>query len=288
MTGVEMLQGALREAMLSKEKEFGEIAGSEVMEYGHSRGLNSDTHSPYQSVCHHAALADILSVAIRKPTEGPWSVPETLVTESYQWNSGALISPCGSFLRRFVLVSSWSSERENSEIHSWKTAGEIAAYKMPMQLIVANIGPHRDGKRHSYFTKGLVHPRSGRLRFKKKSQTTSSEFRESWSRIWRDDMDQFTTQQWLDAMVQDDVLSESLFVIEVPVPRESEIGRIRDLAAKKLEVIQSWTETPGQNLTTCFWPNPCPFLGVCKGNKWTEPSVKAGFLPLQQLALRGN
>jgi hypothetical protein len=283
MTGVEMLQEALRAAVLTDRSDYGDLAGETVMELAESRGLETPSHNLYDSACHHAALADLLANAIRKPKDGPWSVPETLVRKSYLWHSGALLDPRGEFLRRFVLASSWSPERMFGECNSWRSLGEVVQYRMPMQMIVIVLGPHRDGKRHSPFTKGLLHPRSHKLRFRKKSQSTSSEFKETWDRVWREDRAEILPHQWLDAMIQDDVLKEHLFVVDIPVPDESRCKELLEMAERKLKAIWSTLpSSPDRQLSGCFFPAQCQYVHCCHG-KWKEPSEKGGFIPLQHL-----
>jgi hypothetical protein len=107
---------------------------------------------------------------------------------------------------------------------------------MPMQMVVIILGPHRDGKRHSPFTKGLLHPRSHKLRFRKKSQSTSSEFKETWERVWREDRAEILPHQWLEAMIREDgVLKEHLFVVDIPVPDESRCKELLEMAERKLK-----------------------------------------------------
>jgi hypothetical protein len=277
-TQVQMIQSALRVAFLSDSEDYGEEAGSHVMDLAHERGLQDKTHSPYAAVTHAACLSDLLSTAIRGK-QAPWGVPETLDRETYQWESGALLDPSGAFLRRVILASSWSEERHFSEVNSWRSIGEVAHYGLPMQQVVAVLGPHRDGKRHSPFTKGLIHPRSGKLRFRKKSQSTSTDFKDSWDRIWREDRAEITNHEWLSAMESDDVLKEHLFTVEIPVPSASDIGRIREMAARKLERLREMTSEPEPNLSTCYLPQ-CPFV-ICCHQKQQPPSEKLGFVLLE-------
>lgn len=280
LTGVEMVQMALRAAFLSDREDYNELAGETVMELGSDRGMNTNSHQVYGSCQHHAVLSDLLSTAIRGK-QAPWGAPETLDGETYQWESGALLDPSGAFLRRVILASSWSEERHFAEVNSWRSIGEVAHYGLPMQQVVAVLGPHRDGKRHSPFTKGLIHPRSGKLRFRKKSQSTSTDFKDSWDRIWREDRAEITNHEWLSAMESDDVLKEHLFTVEIPVPSASDIGRIRDMAARKLERLREMTSEPEPNLSTCYLPQ-CPFV-ICCHQKQQSPSAKLGFLGIANL-----
>lgn len=281
MPDTALLQDALRTAMLTDRKDYGEAAGERVLELAEERGVETRSHQVYAAATSTACLADMLAVGIRQShKEAPWRVPETL---DGVWTPGTLISPCGAFLRRFVLASSWSDDRRLGEVNSWRTMGEIAHYEMPMQLVVAVIGPVRDGKRHSYFSKGLLHPKNHKLRFRKKSNSTSTDFKGTWEKVWREDHDEIATHEWLAAMAEDDVLRDCLFVIDVPVPEASKIGHIRELAKQKLERLQK-IDLPEPQLTGCWWPSLCSFVDICHSGKWSEPSEKAGFIPVRQLS----
>jgi hypothetical protein len=156
---------------------------------------------------------------------------------------------------------------------------------MPMQMIVAVLGPHRDGRRHCHFTKAMMHPRSHKIRFKKKSNTSTTEFKDTYQKIWREDHANISVHEWLEAMHSDGVLQESLFVVDVPVPGEVECQRLLDMAEKKMARLHrsEALNLPEPSLSACRWPNPCPFLNVCHGDKWKEPSRKAGFLEAESL-----
>src|SRR5208282_6924551 len=67
----EALSVALR-APVDAGKPFGETAGDTVMQLAADRGLDTQLHDLYAPVVHHAALADILVSAIRKPIDPPW------------------------------------------------------------------------------------------------------------------------------------------------------------------------------------------------------------------------
>src|SRR5512146_169108 len=175
MPDTALLQDALRTAMLTDRKDYGEAAGERVLELAETRGVETKSHQVYACATSTACLADMLAVGIRQShKEAPWRVPEAL---DGVWTPGCLISPDNAFLRRFVLASSWSDDRRLGEVNSWRTMGDIAHYEMPMQLVVAVVGPVRDGKRHSYFSKGLLHPKNGKLRFRKKSNHTSTDLK---------------------------------------------------------------------------------------------------------------
>jgi hypothetical protein len=206
------------------------------------------------------------------------------VRKSYLWHSGALLDPTGAFLRRFVLASSWSPERHvRGDVIPGGQLGKSSNIGCRCRWSSSSSGHIRDGKRHSPFTKGLLHPRSHKLRFRKKSQSTSSEFKETWDRVWREDRAEILPHQWLEAMIQDDVLKEHLFVVDIPVPDESRCKELLEMAERKLGTVwSSPPSTPDRQLSGCFFPAQCQYAHTCWG-KWKEPSEKAGFIPLQHL-----
>lgn len=256
-----MLQAAIAAAVTEAERtDFGEVAGEEIMQLAKDRGMQTNSHQIYDSAVHHSCLADITSSAIRKPGEEPWTRPEPLSTG---WTSGAFLDPSGTRLRRVVLASSWSDDRHYSEIRSWYSLGEVAAYEMPMQQVVLILGVQRDGRRHSPWTKGLLHPTNHKLRFRKVKHTTTEDFRDTWERIWREDRAEIDRMVWLQTMLDDDVLRDVCFKVEIPVPGKVELQRLRDMAARKLERLAGMTELPDQQLSTCDFPIPCVYQREC-------------------------
>src|ERR1700744_2226179 len=104
LDGTEMLQRAIAAGVMESERpDFGELAGEEVMSLAAERGLETKSHQVYASSVHHACLADILTSAIRKPSDALWSRPDPLTTG---WVSGAFLDPSGAYLRRIVLATS--------------------------------------------------------------------------------------------------------------------------------------------------------------------------------------
>jgi len=263
-----LLQEAVRRALLSTRADFGEQAGEELM--GLVRDIEIDTKYPqtmYDQAMSLACLADILSCALRKPTENPWRVPEPVEVGKYLWRSGALLAPSRQELRRIVLVSNWSDDRHYSECRSWLSFGEVCAYNLPMKIAVCVIGQKRDGYRHSHWTKAHAHPFNKNVRFRKKHKVAEG-FKETWSEVWRVDDDKFSTMEWLQAMHTDGVLEDVCFSVDLPVPEPAIRERILDLAVRKLDLIERTKELPEEQLTGCFWPVRCPFIGACmKGEK---------------------
>lgn len=267
---------AIRTAIVAETaQDWGELAGSEVLQLAEDRGLDTDTPRLYDSVCHHAAMADILVSSIRKPEDQPWLIPERV----QNWTSGCFLSPDGSTLRRIILASHWTDARHYAECRSWPTMGEIATYNLPMQLVVFIVGQQRDGRRSSPWVSGFLHPQNHQLRFRKKSRSTSEVFSDKWEKIYREDHGEISRETWLQAMLTDDVLPEVLFRVDVPIPDKLQLNRIRDLANRKMDRLYSIKEIPEANLSTCDFPTPCVFRGCCHVIPERKPSEKNGFIP---------
>lgn len=251
--------------------EYGMEAGETLYELGATRQIESKEHDIHAQVVHLASIADIVTTAIRKPTDAPWGVPEALD----RWESECFLSPDGSHLRKVIFVTSWSDDRHYSLCRSWSAMGEVCHYELPMQLVVVMLGKQQSGRFHSYWSHGLRHPVNKKLRFRKKVDIANA-FKSSWMECWREDHDEITTQEWLNAMISDDVIRDVLFKIDVAVPEKVSRQRIVDLANRKLDRIEKMKVLPDQSLSVCDWPVPCQFRRNCHGGE--EPSGRYGFL----------
>lgn len=275
----DLLALGIQAGLTTSRKDFGESAGEEIISIARDRELiQDDKADQYGSIINIASLADIVTIAIRKPTDDPWGLPKPVdMGDGVTWNSSAFLSPDGNFLRRVALVGSWSKDRHYSTCREWGTLGEIAVYNLPMQIVVVNIGSRHDGKYHSSWTKGFRHPINKGLRFKRRNFIGKG-FKESWSEVWREDYDQISTKEWLDGMINDEVLQDLCFRIDVPVLDEENQQRIIDLAKRKLKRIYLTEELPEQQLSTCSWPQPCIHRGHC----WNDepPSGRYGFVKI--------
>ncbi len=269
----EMLQAAIRAGIQSERKDFGECAGEECYALGTDPGLETAHYDVYSEVVHLACIADLVTTAIRKPTEGPWSVPGPVqLAGGALWTSGAYLDPSGSHLRRIVLASAWSDDRHYSECRSWFSMGEICAYGLPMQQVVIVLGQRRDGKRHSPWAKGVRHPMNKKLRFRKKNAIKAG-FKETWEPVWREDHDEITTLDWLQAMLDDGVLPDVCFTVNVDVPSAATRQHIVDLAARKLDELDKMKTLPDEQLTGCDWPRPCIFRTPCHAGREPQKGI---------------
>lgn len=252
--------------------DYGEVAGEEVYGLGADPGVDSQQYDLHSEVVHLACIADIATSAIRRPGGEPWK-PAPHVGD---WDSGCYLSPDGNHLRRFVLVTSWSEDRHYSLCRAWGSIGEVCMHGLPMQLVAVVLGQHREGKYHSFWTHGLRHPANKKLRFRKK-KNLNEPFKESWIEVWREDYNDISTEDWLQGMLEDDVLRDVCIRIDIPVPKPDARQRVIDLAHRKLESIFNTTQLPDQNLSTCDWPQPCDHRAHCHAGV-DDPSPHYGFV----------
>ena len=260
--GNQMLQRAIRAGLTSTRADFGEVAGEECYGFGVRPGLDTSHYDVHAEVCHLACLADIVTTAIRKTSDPPWEIPEPLES----WKPSCFLSPDGAHLRRVVLVSNWSDDRHYNECRSWQSLGAVCAYELPMQQAVIVLGQNRNGKRHSPWAKGLRHPRNKQLRFRKKNDV-SEPFKESWLPVWREDFDDISTHDWLEAMLKDGVLQDLCFSVEIPVPEKTARQNILDMARRKFDRLAAIQELPDPQFTNCNWPIPCIFRTPCHAGR---------------------
>jgi hypothetical protein len=274
-----MVSEALRTALTAPSGDYGEIAGSAVMQLAEDRGLDTESHKLYPSVIHHACMADLIATVVRKPSDPAWLIPDPV----QNWTSECFLSPDGQTLRRIMLASSWSDSRHYAECRSWRTLGEVAHYELPMSMIVAVIGPERDGLRRGAWTQGFLHPQNHTLRFRKKSRSVSEVFNDKWEHVYREDHAEISRETWLNAMLKDDVLGEVLFRVDIPIPPSPHLLRIRQMASRKLERLYALKEKPEANLSSCEWPVKCPFLRMCHTLPEVDPAEKYGFIRVAEL-----
>jgi hypothetical protein len=278
---VEMLNRAIKSGMTTTRQDFGQAAGEECFEMGSTCGLQTSKYSVHDQVVHLSFLSDLICTAVRKAAEPPWLLPEPVdLGKGPLWHSGAFLAPSGNFLRRVALVSSWNDDRHFSECRAWSSLGEVCAYSLPMQLVVAVIGQNKGGKRHSYWTRGLRHPANKTLRFRKKNDL-GTPFKSTYLETWREDHDEITTKEWLEGMLQDGVLTDVLLKVDIPVPTAEARQRIVDLATRRLEEIQNLDKLPEQQLSTCDWPKVCAHRNHCHAGE--EPSGRYGFVRVDSL-----
>jgi hypothetical protein len=266
----EVLRQAVATGLLSTDDDPGQAAGDEVMTLAAERGLDTKQFEVYGQALHLASLADIVTTVVRG-AEPPWARPADQMVNGLPWASNAFLEPSGVRLRRVVIVDRWDDNRRQAESHSYFSLGEIAAYQMPMSMTVIVTGQSRDGRHHGPWSKGYFHPRF-KLRIRKRS---GEGFDGNWVQIWREEHDELSRDKWIETMQSDGVFDDLKFDIEVPVPCEQIVSKIRKLIEKRLTVLSKMKETPLPSISQCDWPVPCMFRDVCWS--FSEPSEKNGF-----------
>lgn len=267
----EVLRRSIAEALTGEREDRGERAGELVMEYA-SQGLDVKTHQKYECAVHHACLADILTTYLA--SKGSYSRPEPKVGVNFTWGPYCLLR--GQELVRIALVDHWSDDREASEARSWWTLGEMAAFKMPMTIEVLLLGSSVNGRRHSAWSKGLLHPRNRQLRFKKRFQKGQA-FADSWLPVWREDHDEISREDWLKAMQEDDVFADLARRVHIEPLSAERVLDLRGMIERKTEKLYKINAVPDPNYSACDWPRPCAMRQVCFAAKPTTPEATGAY-----------
>lgn len=228
--------------------------------------------SQYSSAMNLAALADIVTTVLRSRLP-VLAHPEDRVGKTFTWTSSAYVDPSGVRLRRFLLVDRWSSDRELAESHNWYGLGESSIYELPLTTTVIMVGQFREGKFHSPFSKGFLHPVSRTLRIKKRD---GESFNKNWTSCWREEQDWLSRDKWIDTMRADHVLNDVVFDVDLDLPHPMMMDKVKRLAESKLKAIALTQELPEPRISQCDWPVPCEFRDCC----WSfrEPSERTGFI----------
>ena len=253
----ELVRRAMAIALTETERQDrGEVAGEALISLAAERGIDTPHQNVYDIGIHHAVLADLLVTHLGRTESLPWYPAPTLDG----WQSMCFIE--GTRLHRIVLVDHWTDERLSAEAHSWYTLGEMAKYELPMVLHVFVLGASKFGRRYSSWTKGVLHPNNRKLRFERKAKKSEG-FSESWIPIWREEHDEISREQWLDAMAADDQLDKLAIVKTIEPLKERRLVEIRSDMEAAQEEMASIVSTPRKRYSVCDWPVPCQFKRCC-------------------------
>jgi len=225
-----------------------------------SPGLDIEGHDVYAIAMHHAKLAGIVATALRSTTTAPW----TLFPATDTWESACYDMGDGK-PRRIVLVDRWSDSRKQEEIYSWRTMGEVCGLDQEIFVTAVTIGPSKDKRRHSAWTRGYRHPQNSTLRFK---LNNGKQFSSDWLSQWREDAG-VPTGDWLGKMTDDGCMVDMVHTMSVPVPTRKD-QYIAEMDRLSGEIVAK-REKPPMRLAGCFGFNPCPFVRVCHGSLPHEP-----------------
>ena len=277
-----MLYLAIEEALTQTERaDRGEVAGETVVTLCADRGIETNQSDKYHVGNHHAVLADIVTSHLASLPNAPWQRLEPVEASGVIWEPTAFLDASGRLVRP-ILVDGWDDERQQSELHSWHTLGNMAFYELPMTLEVVILGVSRNGRRHSSWSKGLLHPRNRKLRFQKQAATKDTTFAESWRKVWREDYASITREKWLEAMDDDRQFEELTRHLAVGLPGPERLEQLRDIIRLKAQprdrgTGQCASGIPLPSYSACDFPRPCPFRRCCLGPVEILPSESEGF-----------
>lgn len=267
----EALYEAIETGLTAESDAAWEVAEQTLYDLATTRGLDSNQTDVLAEAEHLSSLASFITYVLRP--DGPWKRPDPIpLPDGTIWTPGSFLDASETHLRRIVLCSRWDAYRMVEEEHDWRTL-EGSIYGVPMDLVVVVLGQERDGRRHGPLSKGWRHPVSKQLRFRKRD---GGDFDGNWEKIWRERED-FSKEQWLDALADDGVLSDVIQIHNVPVSERA--ADWKELAQAKLERIRKATQPPEESPSMCFSRiNPCPFRSACPRGE--EPSESLGFVPI--------
>lgn len=275
----EITRQALYRSLCAPEGDIGEVAGSAAMELCATVGLDlKETGHLYDIGLHHAAIADLVATWARKRIGSILGVPVDQKVGEQTWECSCLAAAELGRLVRIVLVDHFSDERTLAESRSWFTTGEVAVYDCPMDIYLVSLGASRGGKRHSAWSKGLLHPRNRQVRFKKQANKIEG-FKETWIPVWREEHQEISRESWLKAMELDGVLQDLTTSFTVDPLSPFRRAEALEVIARKADNLQKLSGLPDPSYSSCDWPRPCPFRSVCFAPARVTP---------QQLAFRSR
>jgi len=262
-----LLYLALEHALISDDPE--QAAKDETIRVAQTRELDSGDHNAFMTIRHLGYLAGIIAVALRQRLG-----PLTKVEVDFSWES-ALFETASGIRHRIELVSHWDDDRLRAAAHSWRVVGELAALQAPLTLTAVVIGPQRAGRRHSYWSKGVLHPTNSTLRFERRRGRGGNDFTRGWEDVWREQRAEISTERWLNVMRSDNVLDEMILSREIAFNRDDpRMGRARkDLIEIACRMKNASTKAPMRR-SSCdeTGRGACPFQHVCYAPKEITPA----------------
>lgn len=271
----EILRRAIQYGLESEAEDAGLAASDHAMKLCVERPIDAPETDLLSLAEHISSLANML-VYICRPGNDPWCRPEDVRVGKSLWESSAFLNSSGSSLRQLLVIDSWTEERQLGVMHSYQVRAEMAAYGLPMTLLVAIIGKRRDGRWVNPLTRGWQHPVSYDLRFLKRD---GEPFGPTWTKTWREKYDG-TREDWLEAMTSDGVLADSLIVHQIEsIPHEQDIRKLIETQLLRVDQTQ---ELPSPQLSVCDNPTaPCQFRSTCP--YFRMPSLQRGFRSVSSL-----
>ena len=263
ITSFMLLEKALREAVCSPEPEA--TAESVVMRTITQRELIYSKIVPtYLIAKATGALAGILATFLRFKLGILTPVPPFPFL-SVGWES-LLFKDSKGTLHRILLVDHWDDDRLTAEAHSWNTIGEMIANNSGFTLHILAIGQMRQGRRQGIWSKGLLHPITKHLRFKRRGAGSAVGVTKNWTTAFREEHPEISTLKWLQVM-KDDLMFQDVYKTREIVfnPTDPRIQRARRDMVILIQRMERATEKAIMTRSACDSVifGACPFQGVC-------------------------
>lgn len=265
ITPLGLLYAALEWALISGDPE--QAAKDECLRIAREKEIQSEHLNGFAVVRHVGLLAGIIALALHKKF-GRMRRLDPVPFGENQWQSNLFAVRARTY--RFVLTSHWDDDTLRAYAHSWGTVGELAALEAPLNLVAIVIGASRNGRRHSAWTKGLLHPVNGSLRFRKRQK---GDFSDGWQEVWRENRMDIPTEKWLAQMEADGVM-ESL-IVSREIAYRAEDARMQSARREMFQIIgqmgEAREDAPMRRSACDLWGG-CPFQPCCFSAKAITPA----------------
>jgi hypothetical protein len=208
----------------------------------------------------------VLRVLAKTPLLTVRELPPVTLNSWLTWTPRAWADDSGQ-LHRWLTIDAWDEDALSREMHSWRTVGDIAATRSPMQLHVIEIGRATDKGRSTPWVRAWQHPglRSLHYQFRK---PTGGELSSGWLAYHyndtRDDPD-----EWAAQMIKEGEAERSMHHLAVNAPDETRCAEVmREVMMEGLEIRELveedrlWHTVPMAR-GACDSFVPCPFQYAC-------------------------
>ena len=268
ITPLRMLYQAVEAGISDSDPE--QAAKDECMRIASSKDLQVEHLNRFMTIRHIGYLGGIISLALQSRL-GILRKVSSVELDGFTWESG-LFETREGVRHRIELVSHLDDDRLRASAHSWRVVGELAALETPLTLTCVVIGAQRGGRRHSEWSKGLLHPHHHGLRFSRRNKKTAG-FSDNWEKVWREHRSEISTEKWLESMSADGVLDDLIISREIPYKEDSRIEKAkRDmLIATRAKV----SENSPMRRSSCDDFGGCPYGFSC----WSATPKTPGGLP---------
>jgi len=268
-----VLYEAVESALVSDDPE--ETAKHATMEAAASHQLILSDLNSFMTIRHTGFLAGIIALALRERLG-----PLIRVESTSDWESSLFETESGT-RHRIELVSHFDDDRLRSAAHSWRVIGELVALEAPLTLTAVVIGPQRGGRRHSEWSKGLMHPQNRALRFAPR-QHKAAGLTAGWTKVWRE-QESVPTARWLAQMRQDAVLDQLIVSREI-MYRETDARMVaakREMAILAAEMQEAAKQYHPMRRSSCDEFGGCPFQAICYSPNGQRPEDFPGLYSIR-------